>query len=151
MADKIFNKFKAGLAAKTMDWNVDPIVVALFDSTSTLVPADTHNFVSDVIALNGGVELVATGYARTVLTGKSTARDDATLHGMKFLAGNVTYTSVQTGKTIKAILVYKRVGPDDTTPADDELIAYLDSAGALPTNGGNITLTWGANGVLTLA
>jgi len=51
--------------------------------------------------------------------------------------------------------VYKQVGGDDTTPGDDPILYYLDDTDISdlpkPTNGGDITVQWAAEGIVNLA
>jgi len=64
---------------------------------------------------------------------------------------DVTYTSVTSGSTVNALVLYRKNAGANTTW---ELVGYLDSANVtgLPatTNGGNITVTWDAAGIFTL-
>jgi len=65
-----------------------------------------------------------------------------------FDADNITFTAV-TGATVEAIVIFL----DSGAPATDLLIAYIDTAASgLPVtpNGGDITISWAAGGILTL-
>ena len=159
MADKIFDKFKDQLVKAVYDWtSVTPTFRVVFiDSSSTYVPLDGHNFLADATGASPAlVELPnVTGYTggyggsgRKAITGRGVTRDDATLHGEKLTASNLTWTALGlgSGKTIKAFVIVQDITSDALSP----LVAYFDSGGSLPLNGSDVTLTWGANGVMTL-
>jgi hypothetical protein len=157
VADKIYNKFKDQLVKAVYDWTSGtPVFRIIFvDSTSTYVASDAHNFVADFTS-NGGVELPnITGYVggyggsgRKAVGTRAVTRDDATLHGEKLTAANLTWTAIgaASGKTLKAFLLVQDITSDALSP----LVAYFDSAGSLALNGSDVTLTWGADGVMTL-
>lgn len=81
---------------------------------------------------------------QTELDGR-TISDDGT-----FDANDYTFKAV-TGGTVHSIIIFKDTG----TPANDTLIAYIDTAtgltGGLTPNGGDITIAWdAANGIFKL-
>ena len=65
-------------------------------------------------------------------------------------ADDVTFTSVAAGSTVGKIVIYV----DGATPgSDDYLLVYFDSDGSainIPTNGGNITVSFNASGIFEL-
>lgn len=152
MADHVYNHFKDLVVTAADDWtNWTTIKALLVDSSSTYVPVDTHHFLSDAQAAAGWAELATTGYTAggNAVAGRSTSENDASSF-VQFLASNVTWAGLGPaggGKTVKAVVLYHDTGVASTS----ELIAYLDSGGSLALNGGNVTLQWGANGVLTLS
>lgn len=65
-------------------------------------------------------------------------------------ASDTTFTSVTSGSTAEAVVIYKDTGTESTST----LIAYLDTATGLPvtTNGGDIIIQWdnGSNKIFKL-
>lgn len=147
MADYVYNKFRDDLAKALIDWTSGGITVSalLVDSSSTYVPSSSDNFLSDVTGNANFHELSGTGYARQNVTSRAVTRVDGSTK-VQLTAANLAYTAINAG-TIKAILVYKDTGTGSTS----DLIAYIDSGGSKITNGGNLTIQWGADGVVKLA
>lgn len=151
MADTIYTQFLRDLANGTQDFDGSgTYVVLLLSGASTYAPNKDHKVVSDVFAA-GGVEFGGTGYARQVLAGRTVTQDDAAdqvvLDATDVAFGNLS------GDTIKTVVVYLRVGADDSTPGDDRLVCAFDSAAAglpLVTNGGPVTVVLDTLGLLTL-
>jgi len=59
---------------------------------------------------------------------------------------------------VQGFLVYKQVGGDDTTPADDPIVLVVDddmtdAPPSLPlaTNGSELSVQWNAEGITTLS
>lgn len=148
MANILYNGAKKGIADSSFDWVNDTIVCMLIEAGYT--PNPDHA----TLDMGGAtdpvdVELAGTGYARKVLTGKVVTQDDAN-DVVFFDADDITWTAINAGTPVAAI-IYKRVGVDDTTPADDILIAYIDSGFPVTTNGGDMTLQFSSSGVIQLA
>jgi len=139
------------------DFLNDTLKVALVsDNTAYSFSPDTDTFVSDV--LDGGTtaqEFQGTGYSRQTLSNVTVTQDDTDDEGVAD-ADDVTFTGLD-GDTIQAVLVYKEVGGDETTPGDDPIIAVFDdnSAGSLAdlplaTNGGDVTLAFSSEGIVNI-
>lgn len=135
----------------------DTIKVALYNnSTAFTFDPDTHAHVADV--LDGGTTAQefggagGTGYTRKALASQTVTQDDTDDESV-FDAGDLSWSSLN-GETIQGILIYKQVGGDDTTPADDPIIGVIDDADEaelpLPTNGSQIDLNWAAEGIKNL-
>src|SRR6266699_5273625 len=98
MADGIYNTFKADAPSATVDWDDGATVirVLLHNSTSTYTFNPDHNFVSEVVGANGGVEMTGTGYLRkstaTRVVTKNTTNDRAELD-----AADITWTAINAG------------------------------------------------------
>lgn len=107
-----------------LDWANDTIRVLLERSTSTYAPDRDHDFL-DAFTGGNGVEISVASYARQSLAGKAKNVDDAK-NQIEYDANDVAFGNLESGQTVKAILVYKQVGGDDTTPANDPLILYDD-------------------------
>lgn len=130
-----------------------------------LYPKGKENFLSGAIDLTSGViraVLVDTGVysynaahdAYDDLSGvvgtESGAFTTKDVTDGVFDAANITFSSVAGGSTAEAVVIFLDTG----TPANDLLIAYIDTATGLPvtTNGGDVNVTWdsGANKIFAL-
>jgi len=151
------NNFKEELMEAQFDFLNDTLKVALVsDNTAYSFSPDTDTFVGDV--LDGGTtaeEFQGTGYSRQTLSNVTVTQDDTDDEGVAD-ADDVTFTGLD-GDTIQAVLVYKEVGGDETTPGDDPIIAVFDdnSAGSLAdlpltTNGGDVTLAFSSEGIVNI-
>lgn len=133
----VFNNFKERLLLGEVDLVDDTLKVALIDSgwTATIDGDVTYTTVS-------GDELSGTGYTAggEALTGNAVAQDD-TNDRASFDANNTTWTGLDAG-TPAVVFLY------DDTHASDIGIAYWEVT--TPSNGGDYTLQWGANGLLLL-
>jgi hypothetical protein len=153
MANVIYNAFLYGIAKQTIDWEGDVFKALLVRSTSTYTPDPDDEDLADFTG-GGGVEITASGYARDTLDNAAVANDTAA-NRTELDCDNLNFGEIATGQTVKAVLIYKQVGGDDTTPENDPLVAYLDDdAGDLlpvATAGGPFTLTINAEGLFQLA
>lgn len=151
------NHAKAELLNGSIDVANDTIrVLLLDDSTAYTYDPAAHEFVADIA--DGGTtatEMSGTGYSRQTLAGNAVTQDDTDDEGV-FDANDVTWTGLDAG-TIQAIVVYKQVGGDDTTPGDDPVLVVLDddSAGSLAdlplaTNGSDVQVSWSAEGIINI-
>lgn len=147
-----------------IDLSTDTLRIALYDnSTAFTFNPDTHEFVADV--LDGGTtaqELQGSaGYTgtadRQTLANAAITQDD-TDDEAEFDADDVTWTGVDSTEDIQGWIVYKQVGADDTTPADDPIIVVVDddmtdAPADLPlaTNGSDVTIEWATEGIINLA
>jgi len=135
----------------------DTFRVALFnDTTAFTFDPDTHEFVADV--LDGGTTAEefggsgGTGYSRPGVTGQTVTQDNTNGRGI-YDSDDLTWPSLD-GETIQGVIIYKQVGGDDTTPADDPIIqVYDDDMGdvsdlPLITNGSDIQVLQDSAGVL---
>lgn len=152
------NNRKVDYFETSIDYVNDTIKVALLKSSTEYNPdPDNHVFVGDV--LDGGTtgaEYNDTGYSRQTLTNKTTAIDTTDDEGV-WDGDNVTFSTIGSdtnGQVIEAVLIYRQVGGDDTTPGDDEILRILDDSeeGDLPlqTNGGDVTIAWSAEGIINI-
>lgn len=147
----IYNSTKVKLINGSIDLDTDTIRVALVSNTTSYTPdVDNETFVSDV--LDGGTtatEFSGSGYSRQTLANTSVTQDNTDDEGV-FDADDTTFSGID-GDTIQSVLVYKQVGGDDTTPGDDPLIANVTSSDfPLTANGGDVTISWNAEGILNL-
>lgn len=104
------------------NWTSLVVRAALERSTSTYAPDADHDYVSD---LTNFVECSVATYARKTLANPVVTIDD-TNNQVKFGGDTVAFGNLESGQSVKAVILYSQVGGDDTTPADDVLLAYLD-------------------------
>lgn len=109
---------------RNVNFTSDTIRVLLERSTSTYVPNIDHDFLDD-FTTGGGVEITVASYARQTL-GTKTITYDTVKDQVEYDAADPAFGNLESGQTVDAFLVYRRVGVDDTTPADDDLILYDD-------------------------
>jgi hypothetical protein len=151
------NNFKEGLLEGSFDLVNDTVRVALLsDDTAYSFDPDNHSFVSDII--DGGTtaeEFNGSGNSRQTLTNVTVTQDDTDDEGVAD-ADDVTFSALN-NDTIQAIVIYKQVGGDDSTPGDDPVLAvYDENSGTsladlpLPTNGGDVTLNFSSEGIINI-
>lgn len=138
MANAIYPKYKQSLLAGDAnadldnDTTTDGVYVALVD-TGTYTYSAAHQFYSDLTGIVGTDQRIT---APTVTNGL--------LDG-----GDVTFSAVS-GASVEALVIYRKNSGANTTW---RLVAYIDTgATGLPVtpNGGNITVTWNASGIIQL-
>jgi hypothetical protein len=140
VANILYTAFATGLS-KTINWETSVFRALLERSTSAYTPDPDH---VDVADLTGLVELTAAGYSRQTLATPTVTQDDPN-DRVELGCDTINFGNVAAGQTAKAIIVYQQVGGSDATPADDILVAYIDtdSGGLLPvaTGGGAFQVT----------
>lgn len=142
MANAVYPKFKTargtGATNSDLDTNTaqDGVYVGLYDVGAGGAYDAADEFYSDISAgLVGTPQRIVNNTFGTVSQG--------TLDG-----DNVTFTSVS-GASCEAIIIWRQNSGANTTW---RLVAYLDTGiTGLPVtpNGGNISITWDAAGILT--
>ena len=138
MANAVYPLFKQALITTAdtnkglnVDDTTDGPYCALVD-TGTYSYSTTHDFYNDLSGIAGTDQRISTP---TVANGL-------------FDGDNLTYTAVAAGASIEALVIYRKNAGANTTW---RLVAYLDaSITGLPVtpNGGNITVTWDAAGIV---
>lgn len=135
----IYNNFKEQVMEGEFDLasGADAIKVALVSSGYT-PNIDTHTQWSDA----SGSELSGTGYTAGGETlGSQDVTQDNTNDLGKFDGANVTWTGLDAGTPAYCVMY-------DDTHASDLLLAYWEVTTA--SNGGDYTLAWHADGIITL-
>jgi len=144
MASLLYNRGKKALVAGEVDWDDNSTTtIRVLLVTPSYTPNADHAYVSDVTNESAG-----TGYVRKDLTSRAVSQND-TNDRVECDAADITWTGLDCG-TIAGAVVYKQVGGNDASPADDILIGFMDF-NDLVTNGGDVTLQWNAVGLFTLA
>lgn len=130
----------------SVDLLADTIKVLLLSASYT--PNKDHEFVSDVSTY----ELSGTGYVggyegsgRKTLANKTVTKDDSA-DVAKFDADDVVWTAINAGTAAYAAIV-KEVTDDAHSP----VVAIVDLSPDVVTNGGDLTVQWGADGIMKAA
>jgi len=147
MANTIFTRWIKVQNSKLYGWDSSTTVRAMLeDNASTYVPDPDHETVQEVID-GGFVELSASGYSRATLTGKTVYQDD-TNDEAQLRCDNPNFGAIESGKTIKGVLLFIRVGSSDSASSDIP-VAYIDTATGLPlsTGGGSVVLSVPVTGI----
>jgi hypothetical protein len=132
----LYNEFKEELLLGNIDMDGHTFKMILVTGYTPNI--DSHNGLADVVAN----EESGSGYTAggATIANKSVTKD-TTNDRAKFDADDVTWTGLNVGTPSHAILY-------DDTHASDTLVCYWEVT--TPTNGGNYTLQFGANGILLL-
>jgi hypothetical protein len=144
MASFAYTDFKRALLSGEFDLHTggDDIRVLLVMTDTTADTEQDDKFVADITTLD---EFDGSGYSRQALANEVVAADAANDRG-EFDADNTTFATLGAGtRQIAAAVIYKHV----TNDADSLLIAYVDSGGfPITANGGDIVISWNAEGIL---
>jgi len=139
----LFPIARNGFLVGTFDWDSDTWYIFLVDH-GVDIPDDADDYADDITSrINSGTES-ANRIASPVATDGDGVAD----------GNDVTMTSVS-GNESESLVIAREIGGDQTTPANDEVIAYIEDAnGTLPVtpNGGDIEVQWdsGANKIFKL-
>ena len=148
------NNTKVQLFDGNIDLVTDTIRIALYNDSIAFTPdPDVHAYVADVLDGVVAAEFGDTNYTRLDVPTRST-RQNNTADQAEWDAGDVTWSALGGTETIQGAIIYRQVGADDTTPADDEIIRIIDDSTEadlpLATNGSDVTIAWDASGIATL-
>lgn len=140
MASGVYNRAKANLMNKEMDWGNggDAIKVVLLDNNHSFDPDDNKwvDVSVNELATSG------TGYEQKTLVNQSVTQDDIN-NLAKFDADDLQWPAA-------TFTAYHLVIFDDTL-IDDDLIGSIDFGGAKSVTGGTFTVQWSVNGVIRLS
>ncbi len=149
MSNLLFTKGLEQVQKNDLDWETDTIRMLLERDTSGYSP-DIRDDYLDSFTSGAGIEITVASYARQTLANCTIILDDAD-DQVKYDCNNILFGNLESGQTVKALLVYLQVGGDDTTPANDVLLAYIDTvSGVLPAalGGGAFNITINSNGFI---
>ena len=140
MANALFTSFRnnqLSSAAAVVDFDTDTIKAMFVDHGTDTPVAATDDFIDDILS---GARIPAIGSCPTL--GTITI---GTLAAGVFDAADTVFTSL-TGATAESLLLFKDTGSEATS----RLVAFWDTATGLPLtpNGGNVTVTWNASGII---
>lgn len=146
MPNIIYTRFAERMASGNLNWASAVVRVMLERSTSTYSPNKDHDYVSD---LTGFVEISVASYARQTAANKAVNVDDAN-DRVELDLDDVNFGNLESGQTVRAVVLYLQTGGNDSTPNDDALIGYLDTAGGLPAvlGGGAFTVVIDVEGLV---
>ncbi len=141
MANVIYNSFKVDSATSAIDLDTDTLKILLV--TSTYAPdQDTHTKRSNVTN-----EVSGTGYTAGGATlANKTVVVDNTNNWAKFDADDASWVTATI--TARGAVIYKSRGGASSA---DELVCYLDFGSDITSTAGTFTVTFAANGILTLS
>ena len=140
-------------ALKTGDINVasGTIRAALINDSIDYTPDPVnHEFVADVFDEDCHVasEFDDTNYSRQTVS--VAAKPWGSPYG-HIDAEDITWEELGGTQFIQAVLIYKQVGEDDSTPADDPILTIIDGSMVpqlpMETNGADITIAWHPRGL----
>lgn len=153
MANIIYTKFFEQISTAALDWdNAAEVVRCLLErDTSTYTENKDHDFL-DSFTGGGGVEITVASYARQTVTTKAVTIDDAN-DRVELDFDNIAFGNLETGQTVESLIFYEQTGGSDATPADDPLIARVDTATGLPATlgGGAFNVTIDTEGFIQLS
>lgn len=142
MANAVYPIYKTAILSAsanvslTVDDTTDGPYCALVD-TGTYTYSAAHDFYNDLSGIVGTDQRIASPTVGSVSQGT-------------FDGADLTYTAV-TGNSVEALIIYRKNAGANTTW---RLVLYEDTGvTGLPVtpNGGNITVTWNASGILTIS
>lgn len=152
MASIGYNTAAKEILDGTIDLSADTLKIMLV--TSSYV-ANKDDDVVDAGGANDPIdhEISVTGYTggfggagRKTLANKSFTVDDTDDEGVFDNTVDLTWTALGAGATIAAAILIKEV-TDDT---DTRLIAYLELASPIATNGSDFTLSFNSEGIINM-
>jgi len=153
MSNLLYTNGQYNVQKNDLDWETAVICVLLERSTSTYAPNKDHDFL-DAFTTGGGVEISVVSYARRTLTSSAINKNDA-LDQTELDCSNIAFGSLESGQTVKALILYVQISGDDSTPEDDILLAYIDTDGnsILPValGGGAFNITVNGQGLMKIA
>ena len=143
MASFLYDEFRLCLGGapthSAVDWNTDTIESFFVDEAD-----DAPNQTSDVDAADRLAASQVPSFA-TAPTMTCTSAIDSNV--LKLDATDLVFTSLS-GDPVESYDIFKNSGADTTSP----LIGNFDDATGLPLtpSGGNVTIVWGATGIIRI-
>ena len=148
MAQVVYNVKLKALLDGTFDFETADIRVLLLEANTDINPDDAN--VGAVLGRAGTTELTSSGYSRQALASQTVTQDDVNNKAV-FDAADVTFSTVDqaASETVTGVLVFVH----DTDDAGSTPLFFDDTLTGLPLtpNGSDITITWHADGIITLA
>jgi hypothetical protein len=138
----VYTHAKMRISNGTFGWETSNVRALLVEGSYTY--NFIHRNVADVIAdeVSGG------NYTRVDVPQRD-LRVDAPTDRILFWAAGLVFPLL-TGVSPTGIVLYDEIGPDQNTPDDDWLVAYLDFGGAVATSGLDFLVAFDADGVFAL-
>lgn len=142
MPSGVYGIARYRIGAGALRWASASIHALLVDPG--YVFSQAHRYVTDVAA--NEVEHVS--YGRQALTGRATNFDIPLSRGL--LYSEPTLFPALSGVTATGVVLYERVGVDDSTPSDDPLVCYLEFPSAFVADGTDFLVRYDSTGVLSI-
>jgi hypothetical protein len=151
MSDLVYPKAKGAILGASanggpIDFDADPIYALLVTNTyvgTALATLKTHQFRSSITGESSGTGYTTGGVQLTSPT--------ITQSGDNYIFDAADPSWASSSITARGVVLFKRVGADLTTPADDPLIALLDFGSDVVSTGGTFQAVFNASGILSLA
>ena len=142
MASLAYTKIKTLLANKGLQLGTDDLRIILVMTNSTADTEEDKEFVGDFTTLD---EYDGTNNTRKTLANDA-LNEDLPNNRAEFDADNITWTALGVGtRQALGMVLYLHV----TNDADSKPVAYIDTGGfPFDGNGGDVTVTWNAEGIL---
>lgn len=140
MANSLFTAFRNGILgshATRVDLDADTIKAMFVDHADDTPVIATDDFIDDILSAGRVPAIASCPTLGTITIG--------TVGAGVFDAADTTFTSLS-GDQVESLILFKDTGVESTS----NLIAFWDTATGLPLtpNGGNVTVTWSASGIL---
>lgn len=144
MASFVYNEAKRAFLQGEINLASDDIRLL---AVSTNTTADTEDDVNTLSGFTTLDEFDGANYVRKSLSGE-TVGEDAANNRAEFDATDVTFPALGAGtRPIDGFILYKFVTNDSSSIP----IAYIDPPSNFNGNGGDVTITWNAEGILQAA
>ena len=141
MASFVYTNAKRAFGAGEIDWDANTFKATLCMTNTT---ADTEK---DKLLMNAFTtldEYDGSGFARVTLASKAVAADTSNDRG-ELDCADITFSSLAAGtRSVEGMLVYKHVSAD----SDSIPIAWIDNFTNFAGNGGDVTFTVNAEGLI---
>jgi hypothetical protein len=141
MASFVYTPAKTALLNADLDFATQDFRIILCMTNTTADTLQDAQFVGDV-ALD---EYDGAAYARKTLAGEAVT-EDAANDRAEFSANNIQWAALGAGtRQAQGMVLFRFV----TNDADSPLVAWIDTGGfPFSGNGGNVDVTWNAQGIL---
>lgn len=107
--------------------------------------ADTDQDAAFLVDVTTMAEVSDGSYSRKALTTEAVNTDNPN-NRAEFDADDVSWTSLTTGGTVQAVVLYRHV---DGTAANDMIVAFIDTGGfPVSITGGTLSITWNVEGIV---
>jgi len=144
MASQNFTNLSQHQAKGTIDFSADTFYALLINTT---VPSEANldawvfrSDVTDEHAVSGNY--TAGGFACTATVDALDTANNRTPVTIVPAVGNGNAVFSSSTISSNGALIFRRVGADLTTPADDELVAFVDFGGTITSTNGDFNVTF---------
>lgn len=172
MASFVYTTAKKKAGDGTLDWDAadvaatgtpsagataaaGPFRLALLSATTTGAQNADHTTVGGVLDGTNNIEMSTTNYSRKQVTTRTVTEKTTTAGDTSstiFLdAGDLTWTAIGDGtKSAVAALVFKQATAGEDLNTADVPLFFVDLTDTV-LNGGDFTISWSADGIITLS